>query len=142
MLFTQKQMLELESSELMYDYLRERSTNEFHDTKRYKEINAEIEERRGKAIDFLSNRTQEDVDTNAPVLDKEEFKTIIDRMMLKALFNLFFTPVDEALLYHDVYRKKFIIEDLELDVEDIEVENRLANPEGNYYKRKQTKDAK
>ena len=143
--FTMIHLLELESSKQMYDYLRDKSeNNEYQNSKRYKEISNTIEKRRKQFLDTQSKsgpfipltNLNQNVDPVVPKINQEELTIFADHIMIKALFELFFTPIDEKLLYSDIFRYKYLSEESNLGVEDLEAEDRLAHPEGNYYHKK------
>ena len=148
-------LLQLESSKQMYDYLRDKSENKkYQNDKRYKEV-VDIAEKRRK--DFIKKQKtsrpfiplsvlptvskeeftiSNDNDSVTPTINQEELITHADHIMIKAIFELFFTPIDERMLFGDMFRYKYLSDESNLGVEDLEAEERLANPEGNYYKKK------
>lgn len=134
--FTTAQLLELETSKEMYEYLRTRSQNAYKDRLPYNKLNKTIENRRRKAINNYFMPPSNPNYSGAPVLNEEEYKQFVDRMMLRAILEVFYTPIDEELLRHDVYAYKYLTDETELDIEDIELEHRLSHPEGSYYSRK------
>ncbi len=140
--FTTAQLLELETSKEMYEYLRTRSQNAYKDRLPYKELNKTIEKRRRKALNSYFTPPRVSNNSGAPVLNEEEYKQFVDRMMLRAIFEVFYTPIDEELLRADIYTYKFLTDETELDIEDIEIEHRLSHPEGSYYSRKKEKAKK
>lgn len=135
-MFTTAHMLELETSRQMYEYLRSRSQNAYKDRVSYDELNKSISNRRRKAINEYFSPNNIPIDPCVPVLNEEEYNQFVDRMMLRAIFEVFYTPIDEELLKKDIYTYKFLTEETELEIEDIEIEHRLNHPEGSYYSRK------
>ncbi len=135
MYFTYQQKQELISEKALYDYLRDRSqSTEIHNSKRFDEIKNAIEERRIAHIEYLRSRKTGDYDDNIPVITDKEFREYKKDMMITALFEKFFTPIDDKLLYSDLYRVEIIENELNLQIEDIEAENRLSHPNLYYYK--------
>ena len=57
-------------------------------------------------------------------------------MMISALFELYFTPIDDGILMNDLERVFIFKDELNLQLEDLDAEKRLNNPEGVYYHKK------
>lgn len=57
---------------------------------------------------------------------------------LSYMFEHFYTPTNDTLLFNDLEQNLIIKDEIALETSDIEVEQRLSHPEGNYYKRKET----
>ena len=57
-------------------------------------------------------------------------------IMLKALFELFFTPIDEEKLRTDMQHDHYLVDEDDVTDEDMEIYHRLHHPEGIYYQRK------
>ena len=137
MYFSKQQRQELLSNKSFYDYVRVRSTSvEIKNSKRYDEIQKAIEERRISHIEYLNSLETDNTDKNAPIITNKELREYKNNMMLTALFEHFFTPIDENLLLNDLYQVHIIEDELNLQFEDIEAENRLSHPEGYYYKKR------
>lgn len=135
MFFTYQQRQELLSEKTFYNYLRDRSlSDEIRNSKRFDEIQKAIEERRISHIEYLDSREMGDHDENVPVITDKEFKEYKRDMMITALFEKFFTPIDDKLLLNDLYQVQIIEDELDLQVEDIEAEHRLSHPNPYYYK--------
>ena len=135
MYFTEQQRQELISEKSFYNYLRDRSeADEIKNSKRYDEIQKAIEERRISHIEYLDSRETGDYDGNIPVITDKEYRDYKRDMMITALFEKFFTPIDNKLLLNDLYQVQIIEDELDLQIEDIEAENRLSHPSQYYYK--------
>ena len=129
---------ELISEKSFYNYLRDRSeADEIKNSKRYDEIQKAIEERRISHIEYLDSRETGDYDGNIPVITDKEFRDYKRDMMVTALFEKFFTPIDNKLLLNDLYQVQIIEDELDLQIEDIEAENRLSHPSQYSYKERQ-----
>lgn len=140
MYFTEQQRQELLSEKTFYNYLRDRSkSEEIRNSKRYDEIQKAIEERRISHIEYLASLETGSIDKNAPVITDKEFRDYKRDLMITALFEKFFTPIDDKLLLSDLYQVQIIEDELDLQVEDIEAENRLSHPNLYYYKEKNKK---
>ncbi len=130
--FSKQQKQMLLSSKKMYDYVRNNSSDTLkQNSKRYKEIEKIIDDRREEEVNFLLSQSMDDYDPNIPTLTIDEYWKYKERIMLLALFEKFFTPIDDKLMHNDIYRLKFK-DELDLQVEDIEAEERWNNP-GKYY---------
>lgn len=137
MYFTEQQRQELLSEKTFYNYLRDRSkSEEIRNSKRYDEIQKAIEERRISHIEYLASLETGSIDKNAPVITDKEFRDYKRDLMITALFEKFFTPIDDKLLLSDLYQVQIIEDELDLQVEDIEAEHRLSHPNLYYYKEK------
>lgn len=135
--FTEQQRQELLSEKTFYNYLRDRSkSEEIRNSKRYDEIQKAIEERRISHIEYLTSMETGNIDKNAPVITDKEFRDYKRDLMITALFERFFTPIDDKLLLSDLYHVQIIEDELDLQVQDIEAEHRLSHPEGYYYTKK------
>lgn len=135
--FSEQQCQELLSEESFYNYLRDHSqSDEIKNSKRYDEIQKAIKERRISHIEYLDSLETDEHYKSTPVITDKEFQNYKQDMMLTALFENFFSPIDEKLLLSDLYQVKIIEDELSLQVRDIEAEHRLSNPEGAYYTKK------
>ena len=135
--FTEEQRQLLLTEPSFYDYVREKSSDEaIYKSKRYADIQRDIATRREAHIDYL-NSLETGTDENLPCISNEAFRRKKNDVMLKALFELFFTPLDEELLMNDLWQTQLLSDELSLEPKDIEAEHRLNSPEGNYYKRKE-----
>lgn len=140
MFFTEQQRQELLSEKSLYNYLRDRSqSDEIKNSKRYDEIQKDIEKRRIAHIEYLDSLETGNHNENIPIITDKEFRDYKRDMMITALFEKFFTPIDDALLLNDLYQVQIIKNELSLQVEDIEAENRLSHPNLYYYKEKNKK---
>ena len=118
----------------LFNYVRNNSaSDEIRNGKRYDDIKDEIELRRNNHIKYLTARSNEDNDKNLPKLSQQDFRDYKMELMLTALFEKFFSPINEELLFNDLYRKKFISDDIDLEIEDLEAEKRLQHPNGSYF---------
>lgn len=135
MYFTYQQRQVLLSEKSFYNYLRDRSKSvEIKNSRRYDEIQKAIDERRIEYIEYLDSLDMSERDENNPVITNREFKEYKRDMMITALFEKFFTPIDDELLLTDLYQVQIFKNELCLQVEDIEAEDRLSNPNPYYYK--------
>lgn len=82
----------------------------------------------------MDNLADNSPDEDVPYISNKEFQNYKNSMMLTALFEKFFTPINDELLINDMTQVFIIRDEASLDVADIEAEQRLAHPEGNYYK--------
>ncbi len=136
MYYSEHQRQQILAERTLYDYVRNASVSEaIHNSPRYSEIQRQIQERRALHIEYLDSLNNESGDIDIPVYSHEEIDSKKMAMMIEALFNLFFTPINEDLLTDDLERVSNA-DDLCLQIEDIEAERRLSNPEGNYYERR------
>lgn len=135
--FTENQKQQLLASPKLYDYVRENSeSEEIKNSKRYKDVQAEIEIRRNDRIAYLNSLgVDEGYNDNAPFVSQKDLRNTMNTIMLTAIFEQFFTPINRDLLLNDLYATLYS-DDLELDAANIEAEQRLEHPEGNYYKKK------
>ena len=137
MYFTEQHRQRILSEKTLYDYVRANSSSEqIRNEPRFKEIQQQIRIRRENYIEQLYDlNNEEDVNPNDPAISDDDFRAAKCQLMLEALFHLFFTPINDSLLRHDLDRnlKK---DDLGLQIEDMDAERRLSHPEGNYYSRK------
>ncbi|MBQ2884813.1 MAG: hypothetical protein IJE43_13720 [Alphaproteobacteria bacterium] len=132
--FTEQQKQRLLADKSLYDYLRDRSqSEEIRNSKRYQDVQDAIETRRIAHINFISSQTQDDIENNIPIITNEKFRKVKNDMMLKAIFEKIFTPINEELLLNDLYQVLIFEDELALDTADIEAEHRLSHPEGYYY---------
>lgn len=136
--FSEQQKQKLLASPDLYDYVREHSKSQcIKESKRYKEVKQEIKERSDAHIAYLDSRTQDEWrgSDNAPYISQKEFRDCRNAIMLTAIFERFFTPINDSLLEHDLYAV-MMEDELDITTEQIEAEQRLNSPEGNYYRRK------
>ena len=80
----------------------------------------------------MDNLADNSPDEDVPYISNKEFQNYKNSMMLTALFEKFFTPINDELLINDMTQVFIIRDEASLDVADIEAEQRLAHPEGNY----------
>lgn len=139
--FTDQQKQLLFNSKYIYNYINKNSDNkEYQNRKSYKQVKKEvqktIDQRREDYIEYLSSLDMDKEDISAPILTDKEFFDYKLLMMVNALFHMHFTPINNDLLRNDIYHYKYLIDNMNLSEEDLLVEKRLANPEGNYYHKK------
>ena len=146
--FTEGQRQSILAEKTLFNYVRDHSSSrDIRDSKRYDEYSRAIETRREEHMSFLGS-LQDDFDDeklsdnekNLPYLRSSEYKLYKVNMMLSALFELYFTPINDSLLFNDVQRVLKFKDDLNLTVEDIQAEDRLDHPEGIYYNRRTKED--
>ena len=143
MYFTEHQKQELLRDKSMFNYVRDHSqSEEILNSKRFDEIQNAIQERRISHIEYLDSLEKNNEVNNAPaindpVISERKFWEHKRNMMLTAIFEMYFTPIDDSLLLSDLYRVHITADELHLEVEDIEAEDRLSHPEGYYYRRKE-----
>lgn len=122
------------SEKTLYDYVRNNSrSDKFSKSKRYDEMQKSIDIRRNEHIKYLDSRTQELSEADIPVITQEEFHNYKNSMMLTAIFEKFFTPINDELLYNDLYQIQIIKDEINLQIEDIHAEERLQHPNGAYF---------
>ena len=96
-----------------------------------KQLDALADELSQAEIDGQSQQTMGNDDL--PPIGLDTIRRIKHDMMLEALFNLFFTEFDEALLAEDLDA----LELMDQSREDARVQQRLKHPEGAYFHRKE-----
>lgn len=137
MYFTEHQRQELLADKSFYNYIRDRSqSEEINNSKRYEEIQKAIEERRISHIEYLESLKHDDYNEATPVITKKEFDDYKRDMMITALFQKFFSPINENLLLNDLYQVQILEDEVDLQIADIEAEHRLSHPNLYYYKEK------
>ena len=135
--YTEQHRKAILSEKTLYDYVRSLSTSEkIKNSKRYNELQKDIEVRREDHIKYLDSQTQDDENSIVPIITNQEFQEYKNTLMLTALFEKFFTPINDALLYKDLYQTQIIKDELNLQTADIEAEERLQHPNGSYYHEK------
>ncbi len=141
------QLERIEAEPIFQDYLLNNSSNAaIRSGKRSSQIDKEIEDRHNALVDELIHYCDELPNSDIP--DIEEWRRrdadvdqIMDRMMTKAVFEVFFTPIDREKLAQDMaIMRKW--NELDISPRDIRAEERLANPEGHYYKRREKAEPK
>lgn len=85
----------------------------------------------------MDSRIQENSEADIPIITQEEFHNYKNSMMLTAIFEIFFTPINDKLLYNDLYQIQIIKEVLNLQTEDLHAEERLQRPNGAYLHEKE-----
>lgn len=148
MYYTEDQKQTILSQKSLYDYLRNNSTSDaIKNSPRYDQVLEAIKTRRDSEIDWLTSLNDKYADShthgghdngNIPNINNKEYRTAKNNMMIDALFHLFFTPINDDLLLHDLERVYLTSSELDLEVGDIEAEHRLNNPEGSYYQMKKS----
>lgn len=137
--FTEHHKQAILSEKTLYDYVRNNSrSDKFSKSKRYDEMQKSIDIRRNEHIKYLDSRTQEHSEADIPVITQEEFHNYKNSMMLTAIFEKFFTPINDELLYNDLYQIQIIKDELNLQIEDIHAEERLQHPNGAYFHDKES----
>ena len=122
--YTEEQKRAILAEKTLYDYVRKNSTSKrIKNSKKYSEIQIDIKRRRNEYFDMMN-----DLIDNPP---DENYK---NSMMLNALFEKFFTPIDDALLRSDMTQVFITRDEASLEISDIEAEQRLSHPQGIYYK--------
>ena len=137
MYYTEQHKQAILCEKTLYDYVRSNSTSEeIKNRKRYNELQKDIEVRREAHIKYLDSQTQDDENSIAPTITDQEFQDYKNTLMLTALFERIFTPINDELLYNDLYQTQIIKDELNLQAADIEAEERLQHPNGSYYHEK------
>lgn len=137
MYYTEQHKQAILCEKTLYDYVRSNSTSEeIKNRKRYNELQKDIEVRREAYIKYLDSQTQDDENSIVPIITNQEFQEYKNTLMLTALFEKIFTPINDALLYNDLYQTQIIKDELNLQAADIEAEERLQHPNGSYYHEK------
>ena len=137
MYYTEQHKQAILCEKTLYDYVRSNSTSEeIKNRKRYNELQKDIEVRREAHIKYLDSQTQDDENSIAPTITDQEFQDYKNTLMLTALFERIFTPINDNLLYNDLYQTQIIKDELNLQAADIEAEERLQHPNGSYYHEK------
>ena len=137
---TQKKIL-LEDEKLS-DYLITRSNSIAIKNKiKNKNIRKEMEDLRNAAIEFFSAQKYDSADDKNPSLSEEYIRQRMSYMMLKAIFELYFTPIDEKMLKQDLWNIEIFLDETHPDPKLVKSRIRLEKPEGNYYK-KRTRERK
>lgn len=137
MYYTEQHKQAILCEKTLYDYVRSNSTSEeIKNRKRYNELQKDIEVRREAHIKYLDSQTQDDENSIAPTITDQEFQDYKNTLMLTALFERIFTPINDDLLYNDLYQTQIIKDELNLQAADIEAEERLQHPNGSYYHEK------
>lgn len=133
--FSEQQKNNLIANKRMYNYLIKSSTSdEIRSQRAYEKIQEDIRKRRERYIEHLSSLKNTE-NSLAPRLSDDEFIQCKNNMMLQAIFECFFTPINESLLYDDLYQM-LLKDELDITIKDINAEKRLSHPEGNYYKKR------
>ena len=133
--YTEQQKQVILAEKTLFNYVRTNSASEqIKNGKKYDEIQDDIEKRRDAFINMMDNLADNSPDEDVPYISNKEFQNYKNSMMLTALFEKFFTPINDELLINDMTQVFIIRDEASLDVADIEAEQRLAHPEGNYYK--------
>ncbi len=130
-----------------HDYLIDNSTDEkFRRGVRTKEFEKKKKACRDRYIESLGQQAD---DARYDYYDSTSFvgPGVVERrmaMMLTALFELFFTSFDEEQLRKDMNldMEAYNLEYLDLKPEHIEAKERLAHPEGSYFRRRDAADHK
>lgn len=73
-----------------------------HNGKKYDEIQDDIEKRRDAFINMMDNLADNSPDEDVPYISNKEFQNYKNSMMLTALFEKFFTPINDELLINDM----------------------------------------
>ena len=133
--YTEQQKRAILAEKTLYNYVRENSTSKrIKNSKKYSEIQIDIKRRRNEYFDMMNDLIDNPPDENTPYISNKEFQNYKNSMMLNALFEKFFTPIDDALLRSDMTQVFITRDEASLEISDIEAEQRLSHPQGNYYK--------
>ena len=133
--YTEQQKRAILAEKTLYDYVRKNSTSKrIKNSKKYSEIQIDIKRRRNEYFDMMNDLIDNPPDENTPYISNKEFQNYKNSMMLNALFEKFFTPIDDALLRSDMTQVFITRDEASLEISDIEVEQRLSHPQGIYYK--------
>ncbi|MCR4657025.1 MAG: hypothetical protein K5770_12475 [Lachnospiraceae bacterium] len=133
--YSEAQKQAILADEALYNYVRNTSSSEkIKNSLRFKDIERIRNVRRNALLRSAASENARDED--AIDFDDEAFQAYKNNMMLKALFEYFFTPIDEELLKHDYYNDTILKNEWMLERMDIEAEDRLKHPEGSYYERR------
>ena len=132
--YTEQHKQTILSERTLYDYVRNKSSSpKYQNSKRYNEIQEDIARRQQEHNDKLESRKQEENDDNIPNITDKELQEHKNNIMLTALFEKFFTPINIELLFNDLCQILITKDESNLQIEDIEAENRLLNPNGSYF---------
>lgn len=133
--YTEQQKKAILAEKTLYNYVRENSTSKrIKNSKKYSEIQIDIKRRRNEYFDMMNDLIDNPPDENTPYISNKEFQNYKNSMMLNALFEKFFTPIDDALLRSDMTQVFITRDEASLEISDIEAEQRLSHPQGIYYK--------
>lgn len=133
--YTEQQKRAILAEKTLYDYVRTNSTSKrIKNSKKYSEIQIDIKRRRNEYFDMMNDLIDNPPDENTPYIGNKEFQNYKNSMMLNALFEKFFTPIDDALLRSDMTQVFITRDEASLEISDIEAEQRLSHPQGIYYK--------
>ena len=133
--YTEEQKRAILAEKTLYDYVRKNSTSKrIKNSKKYSEIQIDIKRRRNEYFDMMNDLIDNPPDENTPYISNKEFQNYKNSMMLNALFEKFFTPIDDALLRSDMTQVFITRDEASLEISDIEAEQRLSHPQGIYYK--------
>ena len=127
------------SEKTLYNYVRKNSTLDiYRKAPRYNEVQQQIDSSMQEYIDYLSHQMTSSEAMNYSTITEKELKEKKYHIMLEALFNIYYTEFDDKLFYNDLK----LIEnatDEHIDPLQAEAQDRLNNPEGNYYNRRNTR---
>ncbi len=133
MFYTEEHKQQILSCKKMFNYVRNNSElSTLSKSPRYDEMQIIINRRREKHIQYLSQLTTGD-ETSAPYITDKEFEDCKTRMMIEALFDKWFTRIDDDLLRLDLELAYIYKDESNITREVTEAEIRLAHPEGFYY---------
>lgn len=133
--YTEEQKRAILAEKTLYDYVRKNSTSKrIKNSKKYSEIQIDIKRRRNEYFDMMNDLIDNPPDENTPYISNKEFQNYKNSMMLNALFEKFFTPIDDALLRSDMTQVFITRDEASLEISDIEAEQCLSHPQGIYYK--------
>ena len=119
-----------------HDYLLDNSTNDaIRSGLRSKQIQEAIDKRRAEFIEHVSRQREEmNGECEAPCVSEMELNRRMALMMLTALFEERFTSFNRNKLRDDM---ELVLgeDELGLSSDAVQAEDRLAHPEGHYFKR-------
>lgn len=87
--------------------------------------------------EYEETRNSFNTDDNTPIMTPEEINDYKRDMMIQALFELFFTPVDTKKLEADLYHRTYVFDTVYPSGEDKDTADRLAHPLGNYFHKRE-----
>ena len=118
--YTEEQKRAILAEKTLYDYVRKNSTSKrIKNSKKYSEIQIDIKRRRNEYFDMMNDLIDNPPDENTPYISNKEFQNYKNSMMLNALFEKFFTPIDDALLRSDMTQVFITRDEASLEISDI-----------------------
>lgn len=128
----QKQMILSEAT--FHDYVINHSIDEdIKNKKNYKDYQRVLLEYRKEYFNSLSTKNE---DEGVPCISDEEFNQYKMKMMITAVFEHFYTSIDDDLFRYDLERINIYMNDAHPEIEDLRAAERLKHPEGYYYRKR------